>query len=146
VIEQGKLNERSLRIGERIVSRLQQMKARSDISAIGDIRHLGGMVAFDLVKTRAGNESTPMQQKPSPRDSGERADHSFLRHPWQQHPHHGATHRNGRRARRGPRHYREIACRDRTRDPSAEGSRSGGGGNVSSSSYARRFRTGARDG
>ena len=57
VIEEEKLNERSLRIGERIVSRLQQMKARSDISPIGDIRHLGGMVAFDLVKTPAGNES-----------------------------------------------------------------------------------------
>ena len=56
VIEEEKLNERSLRIGERIVSRLQQMKARSDISPIGDIRHLGGMVAFELVKTRAGNE------------------------------------------------------------------------------------------
>jgi 4-aminobutyrate aminotransferase/(S)-3-amino-2-methylpropionate transaminase len=56
VIEEEKLTERSLRIGERIVSRLQQMKARSDIAPIGDIRNLGGMAAFDLVKTRAGNE------------------------------------------------------------------------------------------
>ena len=56
VIEQEKLNERSLRIGERIVSRLQQMKTRSDTAPIGDIRNLGGMVAFELVKTRAGNE------------------------------------------------------------------------------------------
>lgn len=56
VIEEENLNERSLRIGERIVSRLQQMKARSDIVPIGDIRNLGGMAAFELVKTRAANE------------------------------------------------------------------------------------------
>ena len=56
VIEEQKLNERSLRIGERIVSRLQQMKARSDTAPIGDIRNLGGMAAFELVKTRGGNE------------------------------------------------------------------------------------------
>ncbi len=56
VIEEEKLNERSLKIGERIVSRLQQMKSRSDNAPIGDIRNLGGMAAFELVKTRAGNE------------------------------------------------------------------------------------------
>ena len=56
VIEEEKLTERSLTIGERIVSRLQQVKARSDVAPIGDIRNLGGMAAFELVKTRAGNE------------------------------------------------------------------------------------------
>jgi 4-aminobutyrate aminotransferase-like enzyme len=56
VIEQEKLNDRSLAIGERIVSRLKAMKAGAQGAPIGDIRHLGGMAAFELVKARGGNE------------------------------------------------------------------------------------------
>ncbi|MEX0959244.1 MAG: 4-aminobutyrate--2-oxoglutarate transaminase [Burkholderiales bacterium] len=56
VIEQEKLNQRSLAIGEHIVSRLAKMKLRADTAPIGDIRALGGMAAFELVKARGGNE------------------------------------------------------------------------------------------
>jgi 4-aminobutyrate aminotransferase/(S)-3-amino-2-methylpropionate transaminase len=56
VIEEEKLNERSLSLGERIVSRLGAIKARGGGAPIGDIRHLGGMAAFELVKARGGNE------------------------------------------------------------------------------------------
>jgi 4-aminobutyrate aminotransferase/(S)-3-amino-2-methylpropionate transaminase len=59
VIERDKLNERSLKLGERIVARLQAMKARSDLAPIGDIRNLGAMAAFELVKKRPGNEPDP---------------------------------------------------------------------------------------
>jgi 4-aminobutyrate aminotransferase/(S)-3-amino-2-methylpropionate transaminase len=59
VIEQEKLNERSVAIGERIVSRLKAMKAHAQGAPIGDIRHLGGMAAFELVKARGGNEPDP---------------------------------------------------------------------------------------
>lgn len=56
VIEKEKLNGRSLVIGERIVSRLAKMKLRADTAPIGDIRALGGMAAFELVKIRGSNE------------------------------------------------------------------------------------------
>jgi 4-aminobutyrate aminotransferase/(S)-3-amino-2-methylpropionate transaminase len=56
VIEEEKLNDRSLALGERIVSRLEAMKARSEGAPIGDIRHLGGMAALELVKARGSNE------------------------------------------------------------------------------------------
>jgi 4-aminobutyrate aminotransferase/(S)-3-amino-2-methylpropionate transaminase len=55
-IEQEKLNERSLQIGERIAARLQAMKARADLAPIGDIRNLGAMAAFELVKVRGSND------------------------------------------------------------------------------------------
>lgn len=56
VMQKEKLNERSLAIGQRIVSRLAAMKLRADTAPIGDIRALGGMAAFELVKARGGNE------------------------------------------------------------------------------------------
>jgi 4-aminobutyrate aminotransferase len=56
VIEEEKLNERSVAIGERVVERLKRTKARPEGAAIGDIRHLGGMAAFELVKGKGGSE------------------------------------------------------------------------------------------
>jgi len=55
VIEEEQLCERSSRIGTRMLERLQQIKQRSDTAAIGDIRGLGSMVAFELVKERGGH-------------------------------------------------------------------------------------------
>lgn len=55
VIEGEQLCARSARIGARMVERIQQMKERSDTAAIGDIRGLGSMVAFELVKERGGH-------------------------------------------------------------------------------------------
>jgi len=48
VIESERLCERASRVGERMRSRLEALKTR--IPAIGDVRGLGAMVAFELVK------------------------------------------------------------------------------------------------
>lgn len=55
VIEDEKLCARSLRIGKRMLERIEQMKADPESVAIGDIRGLGAMVAFELVTERGGN-------------------------------------------------------------------------------------------
>ncbi|MDA3902053.1 MAG: 4-aminobutyrate--2-oxoglutarate transaminase [Desulfuromusa sp.] len=55
IIEEEQLCARSNRIGARMIERIQQMKERSDTAAIGDIRGLGAMVAFELVKERGGH-------------------------------------------------------------------------------------------
>lgn len=55
VIEEEQLCDRSARIGARMLERIQQMKECSDTTAIGDIRGLGSMVAFELVKERGGH-------------------------------------------------------------------------------------------
>ena len=59
VIEDEKLCERSMRIGMRMVERLRAMRDRSDTAPIGDVRGLGAMVAFELVKARGGHEPAP---------------------------------------------------------------------------------------
>jgi len=59
IIERDNLNERSLQLGSRIVSRLQAMKGRSELAPIGDIRNLGAMAAFELVRNRTGNQPDP---------------------------------------------------------------------------------------
>jgi len=55
IIEEEQLCARSSKIGARMVERIQQMKERSDTTAIGDVRGLGAMVAFELVKERGGH-------------------------------------------------------------------------------------------
>jgi 4-aminobutyrate aminotransferase/(S)-3-amino-2-methylpropionate transaminase len=55
VIEEEHLCARSTQIGARMIERIQQMKERSDTPAIGDVRGLGAMVAFELVKERGGH-------------------------------------------------------------------------------------------
>ena len=55
VIEEEQLCSRSNNIGKRMVERIQAMKERSDTPAIGDVRGLGAMVAFELVKERGSH-------------------------------------------------------------------------------------------
>ena len=55
VIADEQLCARSVKIGARMLERIQQMKDRSDTTAIGDVRGLGAMVAFELVKERGGH-------------------------------------------------------------------------------------------
>ena len=55
VIEEDQLCARSNSIGQRMVERIQAMKVSSDSPAIGDVRGLGAMVAFELVKERGGH-------------------------------------------------------------------------------------------
>ena len=59
VIQDENLCERSNVIGARMVERLKQMKSRDDVPPIGDVRGLGAMVAFELVREYGGNEPNP---------------------------------------------------------------------------------------
>ena len=63
VIEEEQLCARSTRIGTLMVERIQKMKQRSDTAAIGDVRGLGAMVAFELVKERGGHLPDPDKVK-----------------------------------------------------------------------------------
>jgi 4-aminobutyrate aminotransferase len=55
IIEEEQLCARSNKIGARMIERIQEMKERTDTPAIGDVRGLGAMVAFELVKEPGGN-------------------------------------------------------------------------------------------
>jgi 4-aminobutyrate aminotransferase/(S)-3-amino-2-methylpropionate transaminase len=59
VIQEEKLCERSAKIGARMVERLNEIKARDDVAAIGDVRGLGAMVAFELVEEKGSNTPNP---------------------------------------------------------------------------------------
>ncbi|MFD2205957.1 4-aminobutyrate--2-oxoglutarate transaminase [Kiloniella antarctica] len=50
VIETEKLNEKAIALGERTVARLSELSQRANEPVIGDIRNLGGMIAFELMK------------------------------------------------------------------------------------------------
>jgi len=55
-IEEEQLLGRSRNLGAHMVERIQRFAERTDTHAIGDIRGLGAMVAFELVTKRGGNE------------------------------------------------------------------------------------------
>ena len=57
VFAEENLLERSNRIGARLKEALQQFSTRNDALPIANIRGPGGMVAFDIVKARGGNEA-----------------------------------------------------------------------------------------
>ena len=59
VIQEEKLCDRSRDIGQKMIQRLESFKTRDDMPPIGDIRGLGAMVAFELVKEKGGHEPAP---------------------------------------------------------------------------------------
>jgi 4-aminobutyrate aminotransferase len=59
VIQEERLCERSAEIGARMVARLKAIRARDDVTPIGDVRGLGAMVAFELVEEKGGNTPKP---------------------------------------------------------------------------------------
>lgn len=59
VMEEEKLAERALRLGDLIARRLRALAAEDAGAAIGDIRHLGAMAAMELVTDRARREPDP---------------------------------------------------------------------------------------
>ena len=63
IIEEEQLCARSSKIGARMLERIQKMKDRSDTTAIGDVRGLGAMVAFELVKERDGHSPDAVKVK-----------------------------------------------------------------------------------
>lgn len=56
VIEEEKLLDRANELGKRLTNRLNQMAKKNRFSCIGEVRGLGAMIAFELVKDRATNE------------------------------------------------------------------------------------------
>ena len=56
VIEEEKLAERATAIGKIITDRLKQIKDRTNLNCIGDIRGLGAMCALELVKDSSSHE------------------------------------------------------------------------------------------
>jgi 4-aminobutyrate aminotransferase len=56
VIAEDKLLERAQVLGKRLMDRLTAMSKKNRFSCIGDVRGLGAMVAFELVKDRHSNE------------------------------------------------------------------------------------------
>ena len=63
IIEEEQLCARSNRIGARMIERIQQMKEHGATTPIGDVRGLGAMVAFELVKARGGHSPDPDKVK-----------------------------------------------------------------------------------
>ncbi len=59
VIADEDLNRRAASMGGLMIDRLTAMRERNDTAPIGDIRGLGAMVAFELVKERGGHEPDP---------------------------------------------------------------------------------------
>ncbi|UWP88350.1 4-aminobutyrate--2-oxoglutarate transaminase (plasmid) [Aliiroseovarius crassostreae] len=59
VIEEEKLCDRATDIGEKVKSRLNALAARQGMEAIGDVRGLGAMIAFELVTDRDTNAPDP---------------------------------------------------------------------------------------
>lgn len=55
VIEEENLCERAAEIGDKIMARLNDIASRQGMEAIGDVRGLGAMVAFELVTDRDTN-------------------------------------------------------------------------------------------
>jgi 4-aminobutyrate aminotransferase / (S)-3-amino-2-methylpropionate transaminase / 5-aminovalerate transaminase len=64
VIADEKLCDRANMIGAKMVSRLEAIKQSNVARPIGDVRGLGAMVAFELVKERGGNEPDADGVKP----------------------------------------------------------------------------------
>lgn len=63
VIAEEALLDRAQALGERVVARLRDWTARADLRPIGHVRGLGAMIAFDLLRTRDGNDVDPAATK-----------------------------------------------------------------------------------
>ncbi|MEO3389472.1 4-aminobutyrate--2-oxoglutarate transaminase [Mesorhizobium sp. CAU 1741] len=59
VIEEEGLCERAAIVGKCIQDRVQTISERQGMEAIGDVRGLGAMVAFELVKDRTSKDASP---------------------------------------------------------------------------------------
>ncbi|MFM9865526.1 MAG: 4-aminobutyrate--2-oxoglutarate transaminase [Micropepsaceae bacterium] len=56
VIKEEHILDKAATLGEKLIARLKQMSMRNDLPPMDDIRGLGAMVAFDLVKSRGAHE------------------------------------------------------------------------------------------
>jgi 4-aminobutyrate aminotransferase/(S)-3-amino-2-methylpropionate transaminase len=63
IMREERILERSLALGEKLIARLKTIAQRNDVAPLDDIRGLGAMVAFDLVKSRGCHEPDPDRTK-----------------------------------------------------------------------------------
>lgn len=56
VMDEERILEKSIQMGEHLKSRLGEMSRKNDLAPIGDVRGLGAMVAFDVVKSRGSRD------------------------------------------------------------------------------------------
>ncbi len=56
VIKEERILDKSIELGEALKKRLREMALRNDLPPMDDIRGLGAMIAFDIVKTRGRHE------------------------------------------------------------------------------------------
>ena len=63
VIEEEKILDRSLEIGSRVRGRFENMARRGGAPCVGDVRGLGAMLAFELVKDRTTRAPDPEATK-----------------------------------------------------------------------------------
>lgn len=61
MIEQENMLERSTKMGEKLKARLTALQESGKFPMMGEIRALGGMVAFELVKSQKTHEPVPME-------------------------------------------------------------------------------------
>jgi len=64
VIAEKKLCDKANHMGARMLARLEKFKTSNTLRPIGDVRGLGAMVAFELVKERGTHEPDPDAIKP----------------------------------------------------------------------------------
>jgi 4-aminobutyrate aminotransferase len=64
IIEEEQLCDRANDIGAYMLERLQAMRMKNSLRPIGDVRGLGAMVAFELVKERGTHDPDPDAIKP----------------------------------------------------------------------------------
>jgi 4-aminobutyrate aminotransferase len=60
IIEDEKLCERSVAIGNIMMDRCRELSRRSNLNCIGDVRGLGAMCAVELVKDQQTHEPAPV--------------------------------------------------------------------------------------
>jgi 4-aminobutyrate aminotransferase / (S)-3-amino-2-methylpropionate transaminase / 5-aminovalerate transaminase len=63
VMQDENILARSVALGEKLIVRLKTIARRNDVAPLDDIRGLGAMVAFDLVKARGAHEPDPDRTK-----------------------------------------------------------------------------------
>jgi len=56
IIKDERILDKSIELGEKLKKRLREMSLRNDLPPLDDIRGLGAMIAFDIVKTRGRQE------------------------------------------------------------------------------------------
>ena len=113
-IEEENLCERANAIGKIILDRCNQLKTRSNLNCIGDVRGLGAMCAIELVKDTASGEPAPQLTQALMKVANENGlDPALLRHLWQCDPFPCAAHRERCARARGHGYFRDEPHRSR---------------------------------